>query len=41
MGDPECQVILPRLKTDLIEIFKNTIKNSLEKIKITWKKKNA
>ena len=41
MGDPECQVILPRLKTDLVKIFKNTIKNSLEKIKITWKKEKC
>ncbi len=38
MGDPECQVILPRLKTDLIHIFKNTIKNNLNKTKINWKK---
>ena len=22
MGDPECQVILPRLKTDLVKLFK-------------------
>jgi phosphoribosylamine---glycine ligase len=38
MGDPECQVILPRLKTDLIEIVMNAINNKLKKIKIKWKK---
>ena len=38
MGDPECQVILPRLKTDLIKIIKNTIENKLKQTKIEWKK---
>jgi phosphoribosylamine--glycine ligase len=38
MGDPECQVILPRLKTDLIKIINNTVVNKLNKIKIKWKK---
>ena len=38
MGDPECQVILPRLKTDLVKIFNATINNKLNKIKINWKK---
>ncbi len=38
MGDPECQVILPRLKTDLIKIFNATIDNKLNKIKINWMK---
>jgi phosphoribosylamine---glycine ligase len=37
MGDPECQVILPRLKTDLIKIIKNTLANKLKKTKIEWK----
>ena len=23
MGDPECQVLLPRIKTDLVKIIKN------------------
>ncbi len=38
MGDPECQVILPRLKTDLIKLITNTINNKLNKTKIEWKK---
>ena len=36
MGDPECQVILPRLKTDIVKIFKNSILNKLRSIKIEW-----
>ena len=38
MGDPECQAILPRLKTDLVEIIKKTTENKLNKVKIKWKK---
>ena len=38
MGDPECQVILPRLKTDLVKIIKATSENKLKNIKISWKK---
>ncbi len=38
MGDPECQVILPRLKTDLFEIIKKSVLNKLNKINIRWKK---
>ena len=38
MGDPECQVILPRLKTDLLKIIKNTVINKLNRISIKWKK---
>ena len=41
MGDPECQVILPRLKTDIVKIFNHAIKNQLNKIKIEWKKKKS
>ncbi len=36
MGDPECQVILPRLKTDLVKIMKKVVNNKLNKIKINW-----
>ncbi len=41
MGDPECQVILPRLKTDLIKIFDNTVKNKLKNTKIQWHKEKC
>ena len=37
MGDPECQVILPRLKTDIVKIFIDTVSNRLKKINIKWK----
>ena len=41
MGDPECQVIMPRLKTDIVKIFLNTLKNKLKETKIVWHKKNV
>ena len=39
MGDPECQVILPRLKTDIVKIFLSTINNSVKNLKIKWDRK--
>ena len=41
MGDPECQVILPRLKTDLIKIINAVSENKLKKINIKWKKEKS
>ena len=41
MGDPECQVILPRLQTDLVKIIQNTISNNLFKTKIVWQNKKC
>jgi len=35
-GDPETQVILPRLKTDLIDILNAVIEGTLHKISIEW-----
>ena len=36
MGDPECQTILPRLKSDLTEIFIACCNNKLQEINIDW-----
>ena len=41
MGDPECQVILPRLNTDLVKILNYAANNQLKKIKINWKKEKC
>ena len=41
MGDPECQVIMPRLKTDLFKIISLSLKNKLRNLKIIWKKKKC
>ena len=41
MGDPECQTILPRLKTDLIDIFLACCEKELKKISIEWKNKKS
>ncbi|MDB9760513.1 phosphoribosylamine--glycine ligase [Pelagibacteraceae bacterium] len=38
MGDPECQVIMPRIKTDLVKILNAALDNKLNKIKIKWNK---
>ena len=41
MGDPECQVILPRLKTDFLKIIIAAASNKLSNIKINWTKKKC
>ncbi len=35
-GDPEAQVTLPRLKTDLVDIMLAVINNNLDRINIEW-----
>lgn len=35
-GDPETQVVIPRLKTDIIEIFEAIIDEKLDSVKIEW-----
>ena len=36
-GDPEAQVVLPRLETDLVDIMEATIDGTLDKLDIRWK----
>ncbi len=40
-GDPETQVILPLLETDLVDIVEHTINGTLNEIDIKWSKKSA
>ena len=37
MGDPECQVIIPKLKSDILKIFYNVVENKLNQTTIRWK----
>ena len=41
MGDPECQTILPKLKTDLSKIFLSCCDGKLDKIDIEWLNKKS
>ena len=36
MGDPECQTILPRLKTNFFEIIEATVNKKLDQINLEW-----
>jgi phosphoribosylamine--glycine ligase len=41
MGDPECQALMMRLETDLLEIIDHTIENKINNLKIKWNKKSS
>ena len=41
MGDPECQTILPKLKTDLADIFLACCDETLDKIDLNWSNKKS
>ena len=41
MGDPECQTILPKLKTDLIEVFLSCCEQKLSQIQLDWSDKKS
>ena len=41
MGDPECQTILPKLKTDLLEIIEACCYEKLKDLKIEWYDKKS
>ena len=40
-GDPEAQVVLPRMETDLVDIMEACIDGKLDKCQISWKKEKA
>jgi phosphoribosylamine--glycine ligase len=40
-GDPETQVVLPLLETDLVDIVEAVIEGNLDQIEIKWKDKKA
>ena len=40
-GDPECQVIMMRLKNDLLELIQSTLNKNLKKKRIVWERKKA
>lgn len=40
-GDPEAQVVLPRLKSDLLEIFLAAVNGTLDKVEIEWSNEAA
>tara|TARA_B100001123_G_scaffold414253_1_gene513483 strand:+ start:22 stop:1290 length:1269 start_codon:yes stop_codon:yes gene_type:complete len=41
MGDPECQVLMMRLETDLLEILDYATENKIKNLKIEWTKNNS
>ncbi len=41
MGDPECQTILPKLKTDFFEIINACINKNLDKLNFEWEKEKS
>ena len=41
MGDPECQTILPKLKSDLLEIFLSCCNEKLNETQISWHDKKS
>jgi len=40
-GDPEAQVVLPRLKTDLVEIVEAAIDKKLDSVNVEWDNKST
>ena len=41
MGDPECQTILPILKTDIVDVFNSCINENLNDLNLIWSNKKS
>lgn len=40
-GDPECQALMPRLRTDLVEVLEACLDGTLDKVELTWDPRTA
>jgi phosphoribosylamine--glycine ligase len=40
-GDPECQAILPRLKTDLVDLMQAAVDGTLDQVSVEWDSRAA
>lgn len=40
-GDPEAQVVIPRLKTDLVDVMEAVLEGRLEEISLEWERRPA
>jgi len=40
-GDPETEVLIPRLESDIVDLFQKTIDSTLESSDILWKKESS
>jgi phosphoribosylamine--glycine ligase len=40
-GDPECQVLMPRLKDDLLTLLLATCEGTLDKVSVRWRDEHA
>ncbi len=36
LGDPEAQIVLPRLRTDIVEVFEAALAGRLDKVSVHW-----
>ncbi len=41
MGDPETQVVLPLMETDLLDLILHALEGALDMVEVKWKKKSA
>ena len=41
LGDPETQVVLPLMKSDLVDLINETLDNNLHNFKLEWKEKHS
>jgi phosphoribosylamine--glycine ligase len=40
-GDPECQVLMPRMQSDIFNVFMKVLSNDVKELQIRWKPTNT